>query len=144
MPIDIFGRMMCPIASATQRYTRQDQQVIDLWYSFPWTIGEARFLLPLSPTSEVLGVLFDTSRGAGIYLARTEHGEMSFDDDKVDARTRAEQDRLMVISGIKIEYVTFETPEHVASNRLGRQQKRRVPRQQEFTRNEGFRAWAFG
>jgi len=50
----------------------------------------------------------------------------------------------MVISGIKIEYVTFETPEHVASNRLGRQQKRRVPRQQEFTRNEGFRAWAFG
>ena len=89
-------------------------------------------------------MLFDTSRGAGIHLARMDHGEMSCDDDKVDARTRAEQDRLMVISGIKIEYVTFETPEHVASNRLGRQQKRRVPRQQEFTRNEGFRAWAFG
>ena len=91
-------------------------------------------------------MLFDTSRGAGIYLARTEHGEMSFDDDKVDARTRAEQDRLLVISSSKIEYVTFDTPggNMLQATDLGRQQKRRVPRQQEFTRNEGFRAWAFG
>jgi len=86
---------MCPIASATQRYTRQDQQVVDLGYSFPWTEGKARFLLPVSPTSEILAVLFDASRGAGIYLARTEHGEMSFDDDKVDAMHVHELSRIV-------------------------------------------------